>query len=462
MSVRFDGQQIGAATGGRVVRDGPKGTIATDTRTIGAGTWFVALRGDRFDAHDFVRMAGERGAVGVVIDRELDAIPGGAAFQGGVVVVPDTTRALQALGKAARAAFSGPVAGLTGSSGKTTTRALIALALAPLGRVHQTTGNLNNHIGVPLTLLSRPEDARAMVIEMGTSSPGEIEVLARLATPDVRLIVNVGPAHLEELGGLDGVAVEKGALFATARPGDAVCVNLDDPRIAALPVPPNVRRLTWGTTGDIALREARIDPVALATDAAWDTPVGRLSVRIPAPGHHIAHDAAGALCVALALGIDLREAVAALAAYEPVGMRLRSEPLPGGGRALNDAYNANPASMEASLRLLASLPGRRAAVLGDMLELGPDELDWHRSIVALAGELGLDHVVLVGPRMAAVAAACPGAAVHPDPATAVEPLQQWLADGGAADVVLFKGSRGARVERVLLGLRGEIPSDGGH
>src|SRR5262249_45894090 len=157
---------------------------------------------------------------------------------------------------------------------------------------------------------------------------------------DVRLIVNVGPAHLEELGGLDGVAREKGALFRTALPGNAICVNADDPRVAAIELPPAVRRLTWGTTGDVGLVEAKVGPMALVTVATYRTPAGTVSARIPAPGTHIAHDAAGALCIALALGVDVRAAAAALERYQPVGMRLRSEALPGGARALNDAYNA--------------------------------------------------------------------------------------------------------------------------
>lgn len=459
MNVRFDGQAIARATGGRVIRDGPAGPIGTDTRTLGAGAWFVALTGDRFDGHGFLGVAAERGAAGCVVERDV-----GADFPAdrGVVQVADTTRALQALGAAARDRFDGPVAALTGSSGKTTTRALMALALSPLGEVHQTTGNLNNHIGVPLTLLARPDSAAAMVVEMGTSSPGEIAVLARIARPNVRLVVNVGPAHLEELGGLDGVAREKGALFASARPGDTVCVNVDDPRVAAMPVPAGVRILRWGATGDIALREATIDPASLTTTASWQTPQGVLTARIPAPGRHIAHDAAGALCVALALGVDLERAAEALETYEAVGMRLRSEPLPGGGRALNDAYNANPSSMEASLRLLASLPGRRAAVIGDMLELGPGEAEWHEKIARLASELALEKVVLVGPRMSAAASACPGCLAFESPVDAVQPLREWLAAGSGDDVVLFKGSRGARVERVLLELRGEATPMGGH
>lgn len=459
MSIKFDGVSIARATNGRLITDGPAGPIWTDTRSLPRGAWFVVLKGDRFDGHDFLATAAERGAAGCVVERE------GLAWTGGMVVVQDGLRALQDLGRAARDLFHGPVVGLTGSSGKTTTRALISLAISPLGVVHQTTGNLNNHIGVPLTLLDRPDDAAAMVVEMGTSGPGEIAVLADIARPEIRLIVNVGPAHLLELGGLDGVAQEKGALFSSARAGDTICVNLDDSRVAALPVPAGVRVIGWSAasgkaTGEIVLRDAIIDPKTLTTDANFDTPMGKVNVRIPTPGQHIAHNAAGALCVALALGIDLREAAAAMARYEPVGMRLREESLPGGGRALNDAYNANPSSMAASLRLVASLPGRRAVVLGDMLELGPQEADWHAQTATLAHELMFDRVFLVGPRMAAAAAHCPGCAAFADPEHAVEPLLDWLASGGGDDVVLFKGSRGARVERVLALVRGSPV--GGH
>jgi len=182
----------------------------------------------------------------------------------------------------------------------------------------------------------------------------------------------------------------------------------------------------------------------------FGTPVGPLSATLPVPGRHLAHNAAGALAVAWSLGIDLAEAVACMEGYEPVGMRLRAEPLPSGAQALNDAYNANPASMAASLRLLASLPGRRIAVMGDMLELGPEEARWHAEAVALALELGLDRVVLVGPRMAAAAVA--GTEAYGSPEEAVAGMAHTLQPG---DRVLFKGSRGARVERVLEGLREE-------
>lgn len=442
--MNLSSREMARAAGGVLRGDAPPGEVLTDTRALRPGAWFLALRGERFDGHDYLEQAQDAGACGCIVSREPPE-----SWRGAVVRVADTTAALQDLSRRARDRLSCPVIGLTGSSGKTTTRALIALAVSPRGVVHQTVGNLNNHLGVPMTLLAAPDDAAAMVVEMGTSGPGEIEVLARIGAPGVRLIVNVGPAHLQELGGLDGVAREKGALFRLARPGDTCCVNLDDPRVAALELPVGVRRVGWGSAGDVRLLEAVVDPATLSTRARWATPEGEVEATIPAPGRHVAHNAAGALAVAVALGIDPAEAAAAFARYEPVGMRMRPERLSSGALALNDAYNANPQSMEASLRVLASLPGRRAAVLGDMLELGPDEARWHQDVARLAGELGIDLVVLVGPRMAAAAPACPSALAFEEATDAVAPLRAWLGDG---DVVLLKGSRGARVERVLHGL----------
>lgn len=443
--MNFDAQAIAAATGGQVLREAPAGPVLTDTRALQPGSWFLALKGDRFDAHDFLATAAAAGAVGCVVSRPPEG------WEGGVVLVDDTTRALQDLGRAARAAVRVPVVGLTGSAGKTTTRALIACALAPLGPIHQTVGNLNNHLGVPMTLVATPPEAAALVVEMGTSSPGEIGFLAELGQPDVRLIVNVGPAHLLELGGLDGVQREKGALFATARPRDTLCVNLDDPRVVAAPRPPGTRMIGWGRSegADIRLIAWRLRANDLHTEADFHTPEGPLSVDLPAPGEVIALNAAGALAVAYALGVPLAAAAAGLATYAPVGMRLKAEDVEG-VRVINDAYNANPSSMRASLALLASLPGRRFAVLGDMLELGVEEAALHEEIVAYAAGLGLDGLTLLGPRMAAASGG--RGEVATSAGEAVLRLRSTLRPG---DTLLLKGSRGAKVERVLQGLRGE-------
>jgi UDP-N-acetylmuramoyl-tripeptide--D-alanyl-D-alanine ligase len=447
--MNFTADQVATATGGKLISSASVcGPVQTDTRALTVGAWFVAIVGDRFDGHSFIAQAAQSGAEGVIVSRQVE-------FDGAVVLVEDTTRALQALGQAARARLVCPVVGVTGSSGKTTTRALIACAAAHSQRVHQTVGNLNNHFGVPMTLLAAPEDATLCVVELGTSSPGEIQVLTDITTPDVRLITNVGPAHLEELGGLDGVAKEKGSLFASARPGDVCVVNLDDRRLASMEVPEGAHRVTFGTrsASDVRVLATRVDN-NLVTHARLVTPAGEFLASIPAPGDHIALDGAGAVAVAWALGLDLHAAVAGLSSYEPVGMRMRREVLASGVVALNDAYNANPDSMRASLEVLADLPPRRIAVMGDMLELGPDEAEFHAEVVGFADAMGLDLIVLVGRRMcnAAIEAIRTPVWTHADVEEAGIQLADWLESG---DHVLFKGSRGARVERILQHLRGE-------
>ncbi len=440
--MNWTGEAIAVATGGRLHGGEHVGPVSTDSRGGIVGAWFVALVGERFDGHDFAEGAAAAGAGGGVFSRP---VPGWARAW---VEVPDTTAALQALGAAARDRLKGPVVGVGGAAGKTTTRVLVALALAPLGTVHQTQANLNNHLGVPLTLLGAEEGAAASVVELGTSAPGEILTLTSIARPDVRLIVNIGPEHLEELGGIEGVAREECVLFDSARPGDVCLVNTDDPWLAAWPIAGRVIRWGRAANADVRLVHAEVDGPGWCTRATYDTPLGRVELTLPAPGEHLAHNAAAAVAAALALGVDLHQAARAMAAYAPVGMRLRPVRLPGEILAINDAYNANPPSMRASLATLTTMPGRRVAVLGDMLELGVDEARLHDEVVGEADRKGLDLLLLVGPRMVrshALAVRTPTWASVDGPALASQ-LANWLQPG---DTVLFKGSRGARVERVL-------------
>ena len=448
MILRAD--EIAAATGGTLVHHGPPGDIGTDSRRIGPGVWFLALVGDRFDGHTFLPHAAAAGCAGAI----ATATPEG--WESGLVLVPDTLRALQDIARYARASFQGPVVGLTGSAGKTTTRALIALALEGMGRVHQTEGNLNNHIGVPLTVLRAPVDAAVWVLEMGMNHPGEIDVLQDIARPTVRLVTNVGPAHLEGCGGtLGGVAAAKGELFAGARPGDVCIVNADDPRVAALPVPAGARVIRYGVArdADVRLTDAAVDPMALVTRFRVEADEGVVLGQLPGPGLHLAHNAAAAVAVASALRVSFDGLGARLARYQPVGMRLRIEDGPGGIRVLNDAYNANPMSMAASLRALAAIPDvRKVALLGDMLELGPSEAEAHAEVLTLANSLGLDLVGLAGPRFAAAAAGDPGVIAAADANELADRVRDALRPG---DLVLLKGSRGLQMERVLTALAEE-------
>jgi UDP-N-acetylmuramoyl-tripeptide--D-alanyl-D-alanine ligase len=457
--VKFDLRTLAEATGGFIAREAQgSGPVWTDTRTLPEGAWFLAIRGPNFDGHSYVQQALEKGAIGAIVDT-VDA-----AWEGGILRVPDTIAALQDLGRFARSRFGGPVVGLTGSSGKTTTRALTTLALSPLGTIHQTVGNLNNHLGVPMTLCAVPPEADAMVVEIGTSGPGEIEFLARMAEPDIRIVINVGPAHLEELGGLDGVQFEKGAMFRTAQPGDIAVYNVDDPRVRAMDVPDGVRTLGAGRAedADIRLVSARPSAANLSMRCVYDTPEGRVGGILPVMGDHFAIDAGLALAAAWAAGADLKDAMAALAGYQPVGMRMRAQTTRDGVRIFNDAYNANPASMKASLDAFSGVPGRRCAVLGDMLELGPTEDDYHAETVAHAISTGLARILLVGERMQRAASsdvvvnalslagdAAPELSAHTDRDEAADALSAWASQG---DQVLVKGSRGARAEAVLARL----------
>ncbi len=444
----LDPHAMAHATGGVLVRAGPAGPVGIDSRKIGPAQWFLALAGERFDGHDFLPQVAQAGCAGAIAERVPDD------WSAGFIAVPNGERALQDIARACRSLHDGPVVGITGSAGKTTTRAMVALVAEARGAVHQTAGNFNNHIGLPLTLLAAPTDAAVWVIEMGMNHLGEIAFLQEIARPTIRLITNVGAAHVEGTGSLDGVARAKGELFDGARPDDVCCVNTDDPRVAALPLPEGVRVLRFGRGdgADARLISARIDPTDLSTRFAISTAGGMIEGRITSPGLHLALNACAAVCVGLALEIPAAEMGARLSAYAPVGMRMRLEDGPRGLRIINDAYNANPLSCAASLRALASVTGaRRVALLGDMLELGEAELDGHREVLRLARSLELDLLGLAGPRYAAAVAA-EGLAAGPDLALATDAaaLAADVTDRlRPADLVLLKGSRGLRMERVL-------------
>ena len=447
--MRYTGAEIARATGGRLFWDGPAGPVVTDSRALQAGDWFLALVGDRFDGHAFLEKARGAGCAGAVISGEPPL-----GWNRGLVRVEDTLAGLQALAASSRDAFHGPVVAITGSVGKTTTRALTVLGLQAGERLHHTQGNLNNHIGLPLTLLARPEDATLLVLELGMNAPGEIALLQGICRPTVRIITNVAAAHLEGLGSIDGVARAKGELFDGALAGDTVCINMDDARVAALPVPAGARVLRYGRSldCDVRLLRASLDAQGDVVQVRFvlDVSGARVEGSIPAPGLYMAANACAAVAIAVALGKDPAAAAAALAGYAPVGARMALEDGPGGIRVLNDAYNANPASMAAALETLCALPARRrVALLGDMLELGPTELELHRALLERALALDLVLVGACGPRMQGAARSVTADGrllVAPDAEDLAQLLVRRLLPG---DLVLLKGSRGMAMERIL-------------
>jgi UDP-N-acetylmuramoyl-tripeptide--D-alanyl-D-alanine ligase len=464
---RFTAEEMHLATGGRWDGAPPASpcAVSTDTRTVAAGDAFVALRGERFDAHDFLADAARAGAACAVVSAEwLGRARASGATSPGIplLAVPDTLEALGSLARWHRNRFDLPVVGVTGSNGKTTTREMVACILATRGPVLRTEGNLNNEVGVPLTLFRLGPRHRAAVLEMGMSHPGEIARLAAIASPRVGVVTNATAAHLQGLGTVEAVARAKAELYQGLPPDGIAVANADDPRMLARARKCGRRVLTFSGGAD---READVVVLAILAqgtdglDFLLGVGTKELRVRLPLVGVHNAVNAAAAAAAAVALGCSDAEIVRGLADVRPVGRRLRLEALPSGALLVDDCYNANPASMAAALRTLSDLSrGRRAvAALGDMLELGPAEADAHRELGRLAAASGLAALATFGPRAAlahgaALAAGlAPGDAFHTeDPAALAAWVRERLRPG---DVLLVKGSRGMKLERLVEALR---------
>jgi len=447
-----------AWTGGRLLQGDPARAFAgtsIDTRSVGTGELFVAIRGPNHDAHAFLADALARGAAGVLVER----VPDGLTLPAGVaaILVPDGKAGLVALARGHRARFHGPVIGLTGSNGKTTTKEMCAAILSVAGPCGKTLGNLNNDFGVPLTLLRRRDADRALVVEMGMNHRGEIAPLAALARPQVGIVTNVGTAHIEHLGSRENIALEKGDLVA-ALPDDGTAVlNADDPLCLAQGKRTRARVLGFGAKGEIRA-EALRDLGGAGFAFALATPWGGAPIRIRALGATTIPNALAAAGGALAAGATLEHVAQGLGAFTGVHGRMERLDLAEGRVVIDDTYNANPQSMENALRSLAALhgAGRAIAVLGDMGELGDTTDAAHDAMGRLAGSLGLDLLVTLGEHAARIAAAARDAglpaarAVHV--ADHAEAAACVRACAGPGDWILVKGSRSMRMERVVEAL----------
>ncbi|HEX4895274.1 MAG TPA: UDP-N-acetylmuramoyl-tripeptide--D-alanyl-D-alanine ligase [Solimonas sp.] len=419
--------------------------VTTDTRQLQPGDLFVALRGERHDGHAYVAQARAAGAVAALVSEWVDVeLP--------QLRVSDTLSGLQALAAGWRARHQLPVVAVTGSNGKTTTKQMLAAVFAVRGEVLATRGNLNNHIGVPLTLLGLGEQHRTAVIEMGANHAGEIAALTAIARPDVGVITQAGDAHLEGFGSREGVARAKGELFAGLRNGIAV-INADDvyaPLWLQLAGQNSVIRFGCGVHADV--RAEQIETQALGTRFRLETPSGAATVRLPLPGRHNVMNALAAAGCGIALGLDVQDIAAGLERVEGAQGRLSWKTTREGARLLDDSYNANPSSLRAGLELLAGLPAPRWAVLGGMAELGPDAARLHREAGETAKRLGIDRLYGLGPMAAeAVRGFGAGGESFEDAAALVAALQSQL---DATVTLLVKGSRSARMERVVAGLTG--------
>ncbi|HEX7049159.1 MAG TPA: UDP-N-acetylmuramoyl-tripeptide--D-alanyl-D-alanine ligase [Longimicrobiales bacterium] len=420
--------------------------VATDTRTLTEGALFVALRGERFDAHEFLGEAAAKGARGAVVDRVPDGAPEDLVYY----VVPDTLVALGRLARHYRVHLGARVCAIVGSNGKTTTKELARVVLETRYRVHATKGNLNNRIGVPLTVLAAPAETEALVVEAGTNIPGEIAELATILEPDAVIITGIAEEHLEGLGDLEGVLREETSMLPALRP-EGFALVADDPAVLverARELAPRVAVAGW---------TERADPQFRAESLALDE-AGRArfywrghEVRLSLHGRPNARNALLALGLGAEWGVDEAAAAAAVATVAPAAMRAEIRRV-GGLTVIVDCYNANPASVAAAVDLLISLPrgGGRVAVLGTMRELGSGSAELHRRTAEAVSAAAVDLIVATGEFVAAFEplADSLGARLvrEEDPLDAYPLLARRLT---GEEVVLLKGSRGVALERLL-------------
>ncbi|MEK6742381.1 MAG: UDP-N-acetylmuramoyl-tripeptide--D-alanyl-D-alanine ligase [Nitrospirota bacterium] len=429
--------------------------ISIDSRTVKEGELFIAIRGDRFDGHDYVPDAIRKGAWGALV--EQSALEAKYATMGGlqnVIPVEDTLFSLQEMSLIHRKKFILPVIGITGSNGKTTTKEMLASILLQKGPVLKNEGNLNNHIGVPLTLLKMDDHHKAAVIEMGMSGLGEIKTLARLAMPSAGVITNISAAHLQFLGSTDTVAEAKGELLQTMRPDGTAVLNADDRYFTTLRNKYPGRVLSFGIERSADVRASDIRQERDMTDMTLHADGRSVLVRLRTVGRHNVYNALAAAAAALATDLPLETVKFGLEEFRPVAMRSELRDVKG-RTVLADYYNANPGSMIAALETLASLKtGKRTiAVLGDMLELGDAAAGSHHAIGATAAKLGIDIMITVGPLAKHIAEGAVAAGMARDrvfeaetTSRGAELLKEHSRPG---DTVLIKGSRGMKMEKVL-------------
>lgn len=460
--------EAAAATGGQTSGDWSATGVSIDTRTLQPGDLFVALRAAR-DGHDFVAAALAAGAAAALVTHRPPDVPADAPL----LIVNDVQQGLEALGQAGRARTSARVAAITGSAGKTSTKEMLALMLAGQGRTHASVASYNNHWGVPLTLARMPRDTEFAVIEIGMNHPGEIAPLARMARPDVVMVTTVAPAHLAAFADVTAIAHEKAAICEGLLPGGVAVLNGDldvsDVLIGAADRA-DARIVRFGETVECTFRadEIRIsgDITVVRAHAGAEAMIFKLS----SPGKHFAFNALGALAVVDALGGDMALASVDLGQWAAVPGRgaretIHLDPVETDMSLdlIDDAYNANPASVSAALDVLAGAvvhddvgrvaKGRRIAILGDMKELGPAEGDLHAAIATHPALAGIDKVYCVGPLMAHLDAALPAAkrgGATPDSARMAARLRGALDSG---DVVMVKGSLSMNMAAIVDAIR---------
>ncbi|WP_170568889.1 UDP-N-acetylmuramoyl-tripeptide--D-alanyl-D-alanine ligase [Ruegeria atlantica] len=443
------------ATGGRATTDWSVNGVSIDTRTLQPGDLFVALKAAR-DGHDFVAQAFEKGAGAALVSR----IPEGVPEDAPLLIVDDVQTGLEALGKAGRARTGARVIGVTGSVGKTSTKEMLATILETQGKTHASVASYNNHWGVPLTLARMPRDTEFAVIEIGMNHPGEIAPLARQARPHVALVTTVAAVHLEAFESVAGIAHEKAAIFEGLEPGGAAIANADIEHADILrqtAIEHGAGIVDFGRrAADYILTSVTQGDVSVQADAM----VGDVSVTydVQSAGTHFAMNALGALAACVEMGVDLDAAISGLRQWSPVKGRGVREvlSLATGGQIelLDDSYNANPTSMEAALDVLAATHGaRRIAFLGDMKELGAQEIAMHAGMADVTAMAKVDRVHCIGPLMKALHEALPAAKRGLWFKTSAEMAEHLPELISAGDTVLAKGSLSMALAQIVDGLR---------
>ncbi|HEY8392595.1 MAG TPA: UDP-N-acetylmuramoyl-tripeptide--D-alanyl-D-alanine ligase [Capillibacterium sp.] len=453
----FTFEELVKATAGQVVQKGNPEIIrgvSIDSRTLAPGDVFLAIKGPRFDGHTFVGAAINQGAAAVIIEKEIN-LP--SSWPGSIIKVSDTRQALGDLARFHRLRFKIPVIGVTGSNGKTTTKELIAALLAQQGKVVKTEKNYNNEIGLPLTLFKIDAATKAVVVEMGMRGKGQIAYLAKLACPTVGVITNIGLTHLELLGSQEAIAEAKAELIQALPSSGVAVLNGDDPFASRIgktfPGESLYYRLSSGDGTDPLpdLFAATITTQGEREEVTADGRWGKFTFGLPLLGRHNVANALAAALVGLSLGLTPAEVAQGLAGVHHVEQRLRKLEV-AGITILDDTYNASPASVQAALEVLAKLsnPGRKIAVLGDMLELGPISQEAHRQTGELVAAAGCDALFAYGPLSLATKESAEKKGIFTRHFASKEELWQALkAYLSPGDAVLIKGSRGMAMDEIV-------------
>lgn len=437
------------------------GGVSIDSRTLAPGDLFFAIKGENSNGHDYVRMAFEKGAAACVVDEAHAQALAGA---GPLYIVKDTQAAMERLGVASRYRSRAWICAVTGSVGKTSTKEALRLTLSRFGETHASVASYNNHWGVPLTLARMPSNAAFGVFEIGMNHAGEIRPLVEMVRPNVAIVTTIAPVHIENLGSLEAIADEKGEIYSGLAPEGVAIIPSDAPHldrlIAAADRSPAARKITFGESADADMRLLAVkgDPQGSDVEASFEGRTYRY--RVGAPGKHQAMNSLIVLLTAHCFGCGLEEAAAALCDFTaPAGRGQQAKLRKGDGEFLliDEAYNANPASMRAALAVLRDAPvgagGRRIAALGDMLELGPQAKQLHEELADAVAENGVDLVFAAGPMMKAMFDALPESKRGRWAVASADVEGALIDEIRPGDAVMVKGSNGSRMGPVVAAIR---------